>query len=285
MRLKTYWHTISNLFTSPQYYLEIFKAPFGFSLRFFIISMVFLGLSLTWRVNQKLIPSLQHQTNIALDEAVTNYPAELEITWNKNQLKSSTTETIKIAYPSSMEKSSGLPPTLGYFIPENFSSTQFSNRLEQESLFVVTDRNFFINNLQGDWTKAPLTELLPTADVVLNKNTSAEFISKLKQELGKIASFIKKLNFIIIPIGLIIARLWMSFFESILLFLFFKLNKLSLKFSKIIQFSLHLVVVAEIINQVASWLYPNIQVSMLTLAYWSIFGYIFWTQKKYFTKL
>jgi hypothetical protein len=285
MRLKTYWHTISNLFTSPKYYLEIFKAPFGFSLRFFMVSMIFLGLTLTWRVNQSVIPALQHQANISLDEEVANYPTDLEIVWNKDQLTSSTTETIRVSYPSGMEQSSDLPPTLGYFIPEDITAAQFSEKLEQESLFVITNRKFFINNLQGDWTNAPLTELLPETDVVLNKNTNAEFISKFKQELEETIVFVKQLNFVAIPIGLIIIRLWMSFLEAILLFLFFKLNRFKLKFSKIMQLSLHLVVIAEIINQVTSWLYPDIQISMLILAYWSIFCYVFWTQKKYFSKL
>ena len=76
----------------------------------------------------------------------------------------------------------------------------------------------------------------------------------------------------------------MSFLEAILVFLFFKLNRITLSFRKTLQLSLHLVVVAEVIAQITGWIYPNIQLSMFTLSYWSIFSYIFWTQKKHFSK-
>ncbi len=285
MRLKTYWHVITSLFTSPKYYLEIFKAPFWFSFRFFIISMTILGLTLTWRVNQKVMPTLQEQMNVTLDEVVTNYPADLEIVWSENQLRYSAEDAIEISYPSLMGQNSQLPPVFGYFIPGEISSAQFSEKLEHESLFVVSSDKFFINDLREAWTDAPLTEILPEEDLVLNKDTSGEFISKFKLEIEEIIPIIKQLNFIAIPIGLIIFRLWMSFLEAILVFLFFKLNKFNLNFGKTIQLSLHLVVVAETIAQIANWIYPNIQISMLVLVYWSVFSYVFWTQREHFSKL
>jgi hypothetical protein len=83
---------------------------------------------------------------------------------------------------------------------------------------------------------------------------------------------------------IIIIKLWMSFLEAILVFLFFKLNRITLNFTKTLQLSLHLVVVAEVITQTAGWIYPNIQLPMFTLSFWSIFSYVFWTQKKHFLK-
>lgn len=285
MRPKTYWHIISNLLTSPKYYLEILKAPYWFSLRFFIISMIILGLTLTWRINQRTIPVYQQQINDSLNEIESNFPSELEIYWRGNQLGSSTNEIIEIPYPSSIKKSSQFPPFLGYFIPDDISPDQFPKKFNQESLLVITSKKLFINNLQGAWTDAPLTELFPMEDIALNKNTSPDLILKLKQELKKVFDLTKQLNFIVIPLITILIKFWMSFIESILIFLFFKLNRFSINFIKTLQLSLHLVVMAEIIAQLASWIYPNIQVPMFTLSYWSIFSYIFWTQRKQFLKL
>ena len=283
MRPKTYWHVISHLFTSPKYYLKIFKAPFWFSFRFFMISMVVLGLTWTWRINQKIVPAFQEQLNNGLDELGRNYPPELEITWGEDRLQSSTAEVVEIPYPSSMEKNSQLPPLLGNFIAEDISSEQFPTKFKQTSLFVVTSHQFFVNNLQGVWTDTALTDILPSKTIILNKATSPELILEFKQQLEKIINLAKQLNFFIMPLVLIVIRLWMSFLEAILVFLFFKLNQFTFKFSRVLQLSLHLVVVSEIITQMTSWLYPQMQISMLTLAYWSIFSYIFWTQRKHFS--
>jgi hypothetical protein len=155
MRPKTYWHTISNLFTSPKYYLEILKAPFWFSFRFFVISMFILGLTWAWKINQKIIPAFQQQVNSSLDEIEANYPAELEISWQDHQLESSINEIIEIPYPSSVELNPQFPPIFGYFIPEDISSEQFSVKFSQKSLLVVTNNKFFINNLQGTWADFP----------------------------------------------------------------------------------------------------------------------------------
>ena len=285
MRPKTYWHVISNLFTSPKYYLEIFRAPFWFSLRFFIVNMVILGLTLTWRINQKVIPAYQQQINDGLNEVITHYPPELEIAWRNNQLKSSTNEVIEIPFPSSIEQTSQLPPVLGYFVPEDIPPEQFSKKLNQKSLLVVTTYKIFINNLQGIWTEAPLTELFPEQEMILNKDTSPEFISKFKHELEKIFNLTKQLNFVVMPLVIAIVKFWMGLLEALLIFLFFKLNRFNINFTKTLQFSLHLVVIAEIITQTTSWIYPNLQFSMFTLSYWSIFSYIFWTQRKLFYKV
>ncbi len=282
MRPKTYWHVISNLFTSPKYYLEILKTPFWFSLRFFVISTIILGLTLAWRINQRTIPAYQQQINNSLNEIETNYPPELKMSWEENQLKSSTNEIIEIPYPNSIEKNPQFPPVFGYFIPDDISHDQFSTKFNQESLLVVTSKKLFINNLQGTWTDAPLTELFPTEDIALNKDTSPEIISKIKQELGKIFDLAKQLNFIVVPLITILIKFWMSLIEAILVFLFFKLNRFTINFTKTLQLSLHLVVVAEIIAQATSWIYPNLQIPMFTLSYWSIFSYIFWTQRKQF---
>ncbi len=284
MRPKTYWHTISNLFTSPKYYLEILKAPFWFSFRFFIISMIILGLAWTLKVNQIIVPAFQQEINNNLDKIEVNYPAELEISWQDNQLESSINEIIEIPYPDSFKQNSQFPPIFGYFIPENISSEQFSTKFDQKSLLVLTNSKFFINNLQGDWANIPLSEVFPKESIILNKGTASELISKLKDELEKIFYLVKQLNFVVIPLAIIIIKLWMSFLEAILIFLFFKLNRVVLNFKKTLQLSLHLVVVAEVIAQITSWIYPSIQFSMFTLSYWSIFGYIFWTQKKRFSK-
>lgn len=282
MRPKTYWHIISNLFTSPQYYLKILKAPLGFSFRFFIVSMIILGFSWTWRINQRIMPAAQQQLSDGLDELAANYPVELEITWDKNQLQSSTTEAVEVPYPSSIEHNSQLPPLLGNFIAEDISAEQFSTKFKRTSLFVVTNNKFFVNNLQQVWTETTLTDILPPVETVLNKETVSELIPQLKDQLEKIIELAKQLNFIIMPLLLIMIRLGMAFLEAILVFLFFKLNQFNFKFSQVLQLSLHLVVVSEIINQVTAWIYPQLQISMLTLAYWSIFSYVFWTQRKHF---
>jgi hypothetical protein len=285
MQLKTYWHIISRLLTSPKYYLEVLQTNFWVSFRFFTISMFILGITLAVKINQRIIPDLQHQLNVVSDEVMTHYPDDLEIIWSEDSLEYSTDEPLAVSYPSFIEKNPQLPPLFGYLIPKDLSVENFSKELTNESMFVVTTQNFFINNLQGVWTSAPLTDLLPQSEITLNKETLTELTPQVMQDLEKLMLAIRQLNFIVIPLGLIALRFWMSFIKAILLLLFFKLNRFEFSFKKIIQLSLQLMVIAEIIAQLTSWIYPNTQISMLVPSYWIIFSYVFWTQKSSLSKL
>ncbi|MBT3249311.1 MAG: hypothetical protein HN846_00250 [Candidatus Pacebacteria bacterium] len=284
MRLKTYWHILSNLLTSPKYYLEILQTNFWLSFRFFAISMLILGITLALKINSRIIPNLQNQLNKTLDEVLINYPADLEITWDEDHLKYSIDKPLAISYPSFIEKEPQLPPFFGYLIPRDISIENLSEELVDESMFIISTQNLFINNLQGVWASNSLTDILPQGEIAINKDTIIDLTPKAKQELENLILATKQLSFIIVPFGLIALRFWMSFLEAILLLLFFKLNRLDFSFKKIIQLSLYLMVVAEIITQLTSWIYPDTQVSMLAPSYWIIFSYIFWTQRKKFSK-
>jgi len=273
MRPKTYWRSLKKTFTSPSYFLEITKAPFWFSFRFFIISMVLLAISWAIRINLKTIPYLQKQVEVNLENIENNYPSDLEISWTGKALEISPAEKLMIPYPIGFEDPQ-LPAVFAYLVPMNFSSDQFQRESIEDSLLVITTENLFINNLQESWNSAPLSELLPDQQSTLNQTSLPEF--------NNLLNFIKSANFVVLPLVLITSQLWVGFFEAILVFLFFKLNRVKIKFSKTFQLSLHLVIIAEFIHQVTAWLYPNIEIPMFTIAYWLVFTYIFWTQRKKF---
>lgn len=284
MRPKTYWHILKNSFSSSAYYLKIIKAPFWLSLRFFLLSMILLGISWATRINKRFIPNLQDQVLITLEQLEKNYPENLKITWTGKELEIIPAEILEISYPENFEIDSQFPTLLAYISPDKLEINQFKDRFEHESLIVITPKELFINNLQDSWTQAPLSELLPTdtATTPLTKESLPNYLDQTKAFFINLLSLTKQINYLAMPLLILLIMLWMGLIESIFLFLFFKLNQINLNFKKTYQLSLHLTVVAETINQVTAWIYPQIQLPMFTLSFWIILIYVFLTQKKNF---
>lgn len=285
MRLKTYWHVLVNLLTSPEYYLKVITTKFSFSLRFFIMSMILLGLISAWRINQLTIPEFHQDAKLSLDELQENYPANLEINWADGKLSSSATYDIEISYPSFVEKNDQLPPTLGYYVPQNLAIDEIGDRFDKKSLILITSQQLMINDLRGNWNQLPLKDLILDESFTLNKESIAAVVTQAKLDIGPMVELIKKINYLVMPVILVISKSWMALMEGFLVYLLFRLNQLKISFTRVYQFSLHLVVIAEIINQLTSWVYPHSLISMFSFAYWVIFSFVFWTQRKQFSQL
>ena len=158
-------------------------------------------------------------------------------------------------------------------------------RLQDQSLFVITPEKIYINNLQDSWTQTPLIDLLPPETTVINKSNLPNTLEQTESFIIDLFKIAQKIIFLIMPIWIVIVMLWTSLIESIFIYLFFKLNRISLSFKRTFQLSLHLIVVAETINQLANWIYPHLQLPMLSFSFWILLIYVFLTQKNNFLKL
>ncbi|MBU0576897.1 DUF1189 domain-containing protein [Patescibacteria group bacterium] len=285
MRLRTYWHILKKTFSSPAYYLEVIKAPFWLSLKFFILSMILLGISWALRINQRIIPQLQQQSEAILKELADNYPENLQLVWTGERIEITPLEILEIQYPTHLKIGLQLPPRLAYLSPDEQTPEQFDEKFANESLFILTPRYLYLNDLRDSWTAMLLTELLPTDPATLSKETLPNYLDQVKLFISRLVTFTQRAIYIVLPAFSIFVMLWVGLIESIFMYLFFKFNQIKLNFKKTYQLSLHLMVVAETINQLTSWLYPKVQLPMFVLSFWIILLYIFWTQRKKFSLL
>lgn len=290
MKLKNYYKTLIKAFTQPLFYLEVMQKPFKFAFSFFIFSGILLGLSLTLHVHNFFLPDVQNASKQIIEEGVTNYPQNLEIRWEDERLSMNQSEPFLVSYPAQMATTDHPTKILGAFLPEEIDSIESINQnLEAKEistpLILFTPKKLFINDLQT-WTELSLDEIFVNVDTFLiNKAQIDALKPQMITNIERLVQAFKKISWILIPLGFILIRLWQSLVESVLIWIILKLNHFKIRFLQSWQLSLALTVIAEIINQLTRWLYPDFHFPMTSLAFWVLFTYIFWTKRQKIAKI
>jgi hypothetical protein len=74
--------------------------------------------------------------------------------------------------------------------------------------------------------------------------------------------------YLLAPIWLILSRLWEVLFNSLFLFFFLRFDGRRWPWRKVFQLGLYLAIPAEVVYQVTTWLYPQLQLPMFSLSFW-----------------
>lgn len=288
MRPKTFLRTIKKTLTQPAYYFEIMQAKFWFVFRFFSLSLILLGLLMAVRFNQRSIPQLKTGFNQALAELKNNYPVELMIEWDGSKLELSTDDPITIGYPSNwpgiLPAEIEQPTQLAYLTDQDLTSDEINKEFTVDSWFVIDQDQLFVSDLNQGWNSQLLSPLFPEPRSISAENLD-QFINEIQQTVESYLQAIQASSYFVIPLALIMTTLWTLLIESVILFLLFKLNRLGLNFGQTFKFSLQVGVVAELVNQLSIWLYPDLNWPMFSLTFWLVTIYVFWTQRRQFYRL
>jgi hypothetical protein len=276
-----YLSTLLGSLTSLASYPELLKRPLRWSLVFFFLSYLGLGLLSASRFALRDLPQLETAGRQALDELSSRFPSELEIVWDQKTLTHSGSDILSLPYPSTLTPSQwDLPPVLGYHLNRSVAAEELNPILPERSLVVLSDTQIFVNGLQGNWDQLPLTEL-PGFDqaFVINKSSLPSFIAKMDQALSSGIKTLQLATLILMPLLLGVLRLWSLGIDTLLTYLLIRLNGLPLSWGKLFQLNLHILVVAEVVNQMAGWLYPHQSWPLLSLSFWVILILVILTQR------
>lgn len=286
MKPRVYLQTLVSVFTRTESYVLQIKKTFWFSLRFFIISMLILGINFAIRIRIREIPQLMADVSQTIIEVQEKYPNELELSWTGLKLESNLNEPLEIPYPESWttEDADSLPPVLAYYLPGEVNSADFADSLDKDSLIVITEGEFYLTDFRDGWSEVSLKNLVSSDELTVNKETLPGLLEQVSQFTDNTINQMKNVIFIVLPLFMIINSLVVTFFLSLLGFLLIKINNLKIGFKKTFQLSLYLVVVAETVNQIAGWLYPNIELSIFSLTFWAVFVWVMWRERRNFSK-
>src|SRR5258708_5686507 len=109
MKPRTYLRTLINTFSSAQYYRDILNAPFTFSLRFFVLSYIFIGIIAAILFASVDVPRYQQIANASLQELQSSYPSDLKLSWNGDALSSSAQQPLTVPYPHAYHPDTAIP--------------------------------------------------------------------------------------------------------------------------------------------------------------------------------
>lgn len=311
MFLKNYFNDLRLSFSSIIYYFKVTNSPWHRSLRFFLLSFLFLGIGYSWKINSKDLPQLESNIRQTLTEIKDNYPDNLIVSYQNNKLElkdreislndysaeelmllfgdDAELESIElwsndfyVNWPTALSTttaSSGLSQYLAIYtsnVDENYL-----NQLKEtsNSLLLVSPDKFLIND-RGVWLEYLWADF-ELADFSFDKEQVINSINKwLNNDLKQGMDNLKTAVFIFMPIFLIISKLLLSFFYALLLWF---LTNLSLKKNTYLQsckLTWHIFVVAQTIKLLTSLLYPENYINMFSLSFWAISFLILISEKK-----
>jgi hypothetical protein len=273
MRPLSYFRALWNTLTSPLYYIDILNAPLNFSVRFFLLSyflLAVIGIGVFWTL---FLPQYQKDISRSFTELQENFPSDLRLTWDGQQLQANSPNPIEVHYPSFFHWDA-LPASLGYINVHTSDPKQFSEQLPKKSMFVVTQDTLFINQNESGWSPLPLQEAPGFQQpFILDKASLSEFIPQWENFLTttlRIVSVILPLFFmaILVPVRLVSILL-----EVILLFYVFQVMGKKFPFGKVYQLALHVLVVSEIVHLFSTFIIKT-DLPMFEITFWAYFSII-----------
>lgn len=225
--------------------------------------------------NSVQIPVWQQQVATSLRELQTNYPADLIIAWDMQQLNMTPSEPLAIQYPSHLTVNGDVfPPLLAFLYPHDVAEAEFVPLLPSRSLAVVTPTTLFINQTSGGWNQLPLSSLPGFEQpFALNQQNLPDYITRWQSSSDSVLAVVAGASWFFWPVSLVVSRLWLSVFDGLLLYVLLQFNRLYLPIKKVWQLVIHVLITASVVELIASWIYPQLDLPLLTITTWVVLIY------------
>lgn len=268
--------------TSPKKYIYFLNQSWRWSLKFFVTTMILIGLLRSAALIAIDVPVLLSQLDQASHELAAAYPSDLVIHWDQNQLSISPENylPIKVPYfePWKEDALSDFVSVINPSLPND--GGELTKEFEVSTLTVVTSDQLWLNISPGLWNTLPLRDL-PKFDqsFEMTSENKSEFLEAWSKYLQTSITDFKWFVFLFFPMGLLISRLMVSLVNTFLAYLLLQIWGKDLKFSKVWQLVLHLLIPTEIIGQISEYAYADLEWSIYSLSFWLLFSVMMWYLK------
>ncbi len=268
MKIRTYLKSLLNTIASPIYYVDVLNAPFSFSVKFFLVSYLLLTVLATSLFTTLDVPKYQTIFDQTITQLEQNFPPGLSFSWNGSVLTSTLIQPLQLPFPEDIPRQ-GQPTHLLTIAPLANSLSEIKG-LNPDSLLAIGKTSIYAYNKNGKWTELSLTNT-PGFDqaFVLDKSSLPTFTSKWKELYAEVSSLVTILFPVIFFFGIGAARLFSIVINGVFIFFLLRLVGKGLPYKKVIQISLHIVIVAELIDVLTSHFVIQDQLNMYGLAFWA----------------
>ncbi len=269
--LNTIFSPLIKSVTDVTYYKSVLAAPVRNSAWFFII---WVGITGLFRQAYQLSVDMPYWTNAATRagaQLVANYPQDLQITWDGSQLKS-TRDPLVVAYPDQFvadsQLAAALPPNLASF-------TANSSSVSTSSALAVTSTHLSLQLPDQSPRSIPLVEVLGDQSLTITSSTIEQDVKNfLDQHLSNSLQLFALLSSLLYLISLYLSRLITVLLESALLTIMLSFTSLKIGYANVCKLSLHVVVLAGVIDAIASVIDPAGNGFWFSLSYWILMIYV-----------
>lgn len=270
--ISTFRHTFVKSLTDLNYYVDVLNSTVKRSFKIIITFYLLIGILLTAIFSITTLPTIRTDVMTSIDRVVEYFPQDLELTWDGTQLESNTDTQIVVPFPDDISLPTSLPQNLAIID----TTTTDSPNERTASLLFVNQQELFVNSQRGQWSSTQLDNLIEQDTFVLNKDVLQSWEPEIQSDSQTFLNLLPLFMFMAFSIGLFISRLVMIAINSIIVQFMFMLMGKQLPYKKVFQLSLHLLIPVELLSQLSHLLYPQLEMSMTTVAYWSLIALLLW---------
>lgn len=246
-KLKTFFHVFKNSLIKPIYYKDVLKAPFSFSLKyflFFFFTLSFLNVVIfSFFLIQKVHPYIERIKT----QAPQFYPAELTITIKNGQVSTNVSQPYFIPikpelFPEELGQVIKQQPIQNILVidtlaePSEIKKYQTFALLTKDSIAFIANRN-----------EIRIQSLEEIKDFTLNRQIIKEAWQQVIPYLRWIIPGVIIILFLTIPFLTIMIKFFYLVVFSLLSWILVKIMKLGINYAKVLQINLHAITLPTVI--------------------------------------
>lgn len=273
--ISQYFNRLIKTFSSFSFYTQLPKTTVRTSLVFFLISMLWLGGLRSWRWHQFELPRWRSALDQTATEIKQEWPTNLEIKWDGQKLTVNQDSPLAVPMPEATKQPEmKWEGKLAYIVGQDNAPTQLAAVLPSSSLVIITPTQLHVSDGQGAWTSTTLSTLpvLDQTTFSLSQQNVPAVVDHLTDQAQKLTNKIVDLIIVGWPVALIINRILVVGFDTILLYIVLRLLSKDWKLKQLWPVALHAAVAAELVNFVGQFLYPHSTLPWFSLVFWLITG-------------
>ena len=239
-KIRTFLHIFRNSALRPKYYREVLKAPFKFSLKYFLSLFLFLTLLTVITISIFLIQKGYPFLEQVKTQAPQFYPAELEIHIKDGQLTSNMPGPYFIPlnpdfFPEEIKKGLNNQPLQNVVVIDTQAQPTDIRKYQTFALLTQTDVAFF-----GDRGEIRIQSLEEIKDFSLNRQIIDNLWRKITPYFPYIIPGLIILTLIFLPTLTILGRfIYLLFFSITTLILARLWKNKEINYKKALQINLH----------------------------------------------
>lgn len=276
--LAAYGRHLLGLLTSVEHYHQALRVRSWVYLAFFVLTYLWLGWLGGLQLRAQVMPLIREQLAQLSQQAITNYPADLQIDWDGRQLHVNR-DQLDVPYPFAFSNPDNqIPPLMAQFRNQPTTAAELQTQTPA-SWLVITPTEVLVFS-QPDWNHLALTEL-PGMEHAFSL-TQSNVVTLAPQLAANTYSLLRRLSWAVVaaaPLGLMVLRGWTILLDSLLIWLLLKLYGVKAPFVGVVQLGLCIGITAQLISQLAGLLYPDMTLPLFAISFWVIATYALMTFK------
>jgi hypothetical protein len=271
-KLRTFYKTLIRSLTDPDYYDEVVKANFWFSVKYFLVFIFLFSALLTALFTFRTKPKLESLTKNTINDLNTNFPKNLVISISKGQMSlSGANPPLNVPIPSY------LTSIFQYSPYQYLISIDPINPPNPKAMMGLSKTTFIANQPDGSKEEMSLSEL-KEEDLTIDRNFINMSTSALQTWIDRFWSYLPLFVFISLVLVLPISVAILLIFLSILTWMLGQILSKNLSYLKSYQIGLHTITFALTVGFLQNLLLPSLSpTKFLGLAFIGASTIILWT--------